>query len=547
MITSLQKQCGKFTMTNDIKLLDCTLRDGGYVNDWRFGNLTIRSILSRLDSAGIDIIELGFLDSRVEYDVNRSIYPDIPSIEKTLGACIPNNAEIVAMIDFGTFHADRLLPKDNAVIDGIRLIFQKEKAAPALEYAKRIKAQGYKLYLNLVATYSYSPLELLKLVELINKIEPAGVSIVDTYGVMFDDEMIRYSYLLADSLNAGIAIGYHSHNNLNISDANCITYTKLDLNRNKIIDASILGMGKNSGNAHTEIIASYFNKKRAGKFDIDQILECAVTDVQRFLTTQEWGYNLNNLVTAICECSPNWIKYYTNKGMLSISNIRSILSALPADERKLVSYFSQGLAEEKFREFCSSIEPDDNEARKQFSLVLQNRNVLILCPGKTLREFSENVTGFINSAQPLVIAVNFVTDQIPIDYLYIGNNKRYSQLSALIGNGNVYRVISTSNVIPNGTLTPEHTFSYSKLRDSIQSENSAVMLLNLLVSLDVKNVAIAGFDGFEDGINNYYENSLSLNGQTASNEPIFTDLKRLVAKHNVTIHFITPSLLQEMI
>jgi 4-hydroxy 2-oxovalerate aldolase len=530
---------------NNIKLLDCTLRDGGYVNDWRFGNLTIRSILSRLDSAGIDIIEVGFLDSRVEYDKNRSIFPDIPSIAKTLGACIPKNAEIVAMIDFGTFDADRLLPKDKAVIDGIRLIFQKEKAAQAIEYARRIKAQGYKLYLNLVATYSYSPLELLGLVELINKIEPVGVSIVDTYGVMFDDEMIRYSYLLADSLNTDIEIGYHSHNNLNISDANCMTYTKLELNRNKIIDASILGMGKNSGNAHTEILASYFNKKREGNFDIDQILECAVTDIQRFLTAQEWGYNLGNLVTAICECSPNWIKYYAGKGTLSISNIRSILSTLPADKRKLVSYFSQELAEEKFREFCLSIELDDKDARKQFSHVLQNRNVLIVCPGKTLREFSEKVKGFIDSAQPLVIAVNFVTDQIPIDCLYIGNNKRYSQLSALIGNGNGYKVITTSNVIPNSTLMPEYTFSYSKLRDSMQSENSAVMLLHLLTSLDVKNVAIAGFDGFDEGINNYYDDSLSLNGQIASNEPISIGLKQLVAKHNIKINWITPSLLYE--
>jgi 4-hydroxy 2-oxovalerate aldolase len=524
-----------------LNLLDCTLRDGGYINDWRFGNLTIRSVISRLDSAGIDIIECGFLDSRVEYDENRSIYPDIPSICKTLGHCLPNKAELVAMIDFGTFDIERLIPKSETVLDGIRLIFQKENVDPALEYAKRIKEQGYKLYLNLVATYSYSNRELVELVDSINSIEPVGVSIVDTYGIMFGDEMIRCAYLLDDSLNKNITLGYHSHNNINVSDANCITFINLNLQRSIIVDCSVLGMGKNSGNAHTEIIALYCNKKKLREFEAEQILECAVTDIQRFLTKQEWGYNIDNLVTAICECSPSWIKYYSKKGTLSISNIKGILSGLPADKRKLVSYFSQSLAEEKYREFCAKRQLDDEIAREELRQTINGKPLLVLCPGNSLVKFADAVTEFVSKQNPYILSVNFVSDKIHIDAVYIGSNKRYSQISALLGNTDIYRTITSSNVMANGILVPQYVFSYPNLLEQAGVENSAIILLTLLSSLGVHDIAVAGLDGYKMGFNNYFTESASFNNAIADNEPIEQGLRQLVHNHAVTLQWITPS------
>ena len=60
-----------------LKLLDCTLRDGGYVNDWNFGKENIIAIINGLVSANIDLIEVGFLNQNVLYDENKTILPEM--------------------------------------------------------------------------------------------------------------------------------------------------------------------------------------------------------------------------------------------------------------------------------------------------------------------------------------------------------------------------------------------------------------------------------------------------------------------------------------
>jgi 4-hydroxy 2-oxovalerate aldolase len=319
--------------------LDCTLRDGGYINDWRFGNLTIRSVISRLDAAGLDFIEIGFLDERCQYDKDRSMFPNIPSIAKTIGNTRAKQAKLVAMIDFDTFNESLLIPVEQSCLYGIRLIFTKDKMDVALEYAKKIKVAGYNLFLNLVSTSSYNDRELLDLVEKINDVGPFGVSIVDTYGLMFNEDMKNYVVLLDHNLRKDIVLGYHSHNNLQMSNANTIEFLNTRLKRAIIVDSTILGMGKNAGNACTELILSYANKAKIKKFDITQALECAYTDIQKFQGSAKWGYKLEFLISAITECSPNWTKQYMGKNMLSIKDICAILALLPYDKKFLPTFF----------------------------------------------------------------------------------------------------------------------------------------------------------------------------------------------------------------
>ena len=109
----------------NLYLLDCTLRDGGYVNDWEFGAGSIKSIFSRLDSAGVDSIEIGFIDDRRSYDPNRSIYPDTKSVEPIFEGMKKPNALVCAMIDYGTCKIENIAPKCESHIDGIRVIFKK--------------------------------------------------------------------------------------------------------------------------------------------------------------------------------------------------------------------------------------------------------------------------------------------------------------------------------------------------------------------------------------------------------------------------------------
>ena len=114
-------------MSENISLLDCTLRDGGYLNDWEFGKSNIINIFERRVSAGVDIIETGFIDDRRTYDENRTIFPDTESINRTYGKLSKGDSLIVGMIDYGTCSIDNVMPAEECFLDGIRIIFKKQK------------------------------------------------------------------------------------------------------------------------------------------------------------------------------------------------------------------------------------------------------------------------------------------------------------------------------------------------------------------------------------------------------------------------------------
>ena len=176
----------------DIKLLDCTLRDGGYLNDWEFGNDNIINIFERLVSAQIDIIETGFINDSCEYDINKSIFPDTKSVDATYGQLSKGNSITVGMIDFGTCSIENVSDKSDSWLDGIRVIFKKQKMHEAIDFCTKIKAKGYKTFVQAVSITSYSDEELNELIDLVNELEPYAFSLVDTYGLLHRGKLRHY-------------------------------------------------------------------------------------------------------------------------------------------------------------------------------------------------------------------------------------------------------------------------------------------------------------------------------------------------------------------
>lgn len=144
-----------------ISLLDCTLRDGGYVNDWNFGHSVITGTYKRLEESGVEYIEIGFLDDRVKFNVNRSIVPNTAGFNKIFKKVKKGNSIPVAMIDFGTCRIENIQDCEKSFVDGIRVIFKKEKIAEALPFCKKIKEKGYKLFIQAISITAYSDCYLL--------------------------------------------------------------------------------------------------------------------------------------------------------------------------------------------------------------------------------------------------------------------------------------------------------------------------------------------------------------------------------------------------
>lgn len=177
----------------NVYLLDCTLRDGGYINDWRFGEETIKGFCRKIAQTGIEIVEVGFIKGDV-YDPDKSVFPDIKSISNVIQPK-SDKMKYVGMVDMSApVPMERITPCDGTSVDGIRVIFKKEKIALAYEYCKHIQKQGYFVCVNFVGTDLYTDKEFIDGIEKFNHLHPYAVSIVDSFGLIKRKQFLRQLY-----------------------------------------------------------------------------------------------------------------------------------------------------------------------------------------------------------------------------------------------------------------------------------------------------------------------------------------------------------------
>jgi len=484
-------------------LLDCTLRDGGFVNDWNFGFGSIKSIISRLDYAGVDIIEIGFIDEHRNYDEDRSIFPDTNSILPVFQSINKPKAVIVGMIDYGTCAIDKISNQAESCLDGIRVIFKKNDQDKAIDFLIQLKEKGYKIFVNPVSITSYTAEEAYVLIDKINKINPYAVSIVDTYGLMHSKELLNYIDIFNEKLEEDIILGYHAHNNFQMAYANSITLMNKNLDRHIAIDGSLYGMGKSAGNACTELLAMYMNEYCGRRFNINQIQEVIDVDILKEYYKKSWGYNFEYYIAALNDCHPSYVKFLLDKKTLSVKSVNEILIKIKPEKK--LSYDKQ-LIEYLYSEYQNR-QCEDTLAIKTLREEFSDRKILLLGPGRTLLDNYAIINDFIQNNYPIIVSINFLNDLFPVDYVFMGNAKRYSQFfHKIYGENAKVKIICTSNITEAGRKI-DFQVSYSALlaNDHAIRDNPLVMFLHLLKNIGLSRIWLAGFDGYtQDNSVDYY-------------------------------------------
>lgn len=484
----------------NIQLLDCTLRDGGYVNDWEFGHDTLLSVFQRLVSAGVDLIEVGFLDERRPYDSNRSIFPDTKSVDKIWGGIDKGSSMAVGMIDFGTCPIENLQPCSESYLDVIRVIFKKEKMHAAMEYCREVKKLGYKVCSQLVSVTAYNDEELLQVIELVNDVKPYAVSMVDTYGLL-DPTWLLHIYSILDAhVDKDIAIGFHAHNNLQLGYANARAFVAKETDRAILVDGTLFGMGKSAGNAPLELVAKYLNEEFGRHYDINAMMEAIDESVNQFYAKSPWGYKTFFYTSSLNKCHPNYVQYYQNKGSLSPTKLNKILSEIEPQPKKLL--YDEKLAEELYQKFVSEEFHDEEEFKKLLE-VFAGQSILLIGPGKNIVLQKDKVEKYIAEKHPVKIAINYIPEIMDVDYIFLTKPNRYEQMTTALQGVDV-RVIATSNMEPK-----KEPFDYVINREPLLEktgkikDNSFLMLLQILQNAGVKQVACAGLDGYSAREDNY--------------------------------------------
>ncbi len=482
-------------------LLDCTLRDGGYINDWKFGHDNLVSIFERLVDANLDIIEIGFLDERRPFDIDRSIMPDTDSVEKIYGRLDRKQSMVVGMIDYGTCGTEHIRPCKDSFLDGIRVIFKKHLREQAFAFCKELKDKGYKVFAQLVSVTSYDDDEMMDAIRLANEIKPYALSMVDTYGLMHQNNLLHYFHLMDTYLDREIVLGYHAHNNFQMGYANCIAMLNQKIERRLIVDGSIYGMGKSAGNAPLELIAMYMNNALGKHYHISQILEAVDANISQFYRPATWGYNMFYYIAASNDCHPEYVAYLMNKRTLSIKSINEILGKLQ-DEKKLM--YDGAYIEKLYVEYQKN-EVNDEMDRERLGQALADQDILLIGPGTTVNAQRDRIDDYIRSSKPTIISINYVPEGIDPDYIFLSNAKRYVQLATRLSQEK-YALIATSNVTGTNAEAFDYVFNFSTLMDPEAKivDNSLVMLLKALRNLGCKKVTLAGFDGYSSETSNYY-------------------------------------------
>lgn len=319
-------------MAVKVHLVDCTIRDGGYLFDKNSEPEFVKGILQGLVDAGIDFSETGFLQSKVNGET--IVYRNSKDVIKYL----PEDAKktnYLGFCDNSRYCAENLDVCDGKSFKWLRISFAKHEIESSLEFCKAAMDKGYKVQFNPMDSISYTKEERAALIEKVNKVKPAVFSIVDTFGAMYMSDLVTIFRQFDELLNKDIMIGLHSHDNLGLSVALAERMVELaeETGREVCLDGSLFGMGRGAGNAKTELLADYLNKHCGTNYNIQVLLETIDKYIIPRLNQVKWGYDLPMYICGTKHSHVDNVSYLKKNPECTITDVFNVIDMLTLQER----------------------------------------------------------------------------------------------------------------------------------------------------------------------------------------------------------------------
>lgn len=520
--------------------LDCTLRDGGYVNNWNFREKHIMSILENLTIANIDFVECGYLNQNAIFNSDKTVYQNLTDIQKLLPV-ERGNTKYVCMINYGEYDSSKIPYCDGKSVVGFRVVFHKKDWKDALDFCAQIQDKGYLIFVQPMMTVSYSDKELLVLLEGVNHLNPFACYIVDSFGVMKRSDLLRLSYLFDFNLNKEIVMGYHAHNNLQLAFSNAQSFVEINTKRDRLIDSSVYGIGRGAGNLNTELFIQFLNDINDSNYKINPLLKIIDESISTIYQENYWGYSMPHYLSAVYYCHPNYASYLAQKNTLTVDGLKNIISSI-SEEKK--NTFDKKYIEKMYINYQRSFQYDESTA-DELALMFNQKKILLVGPGKSSIKYSTNITEYLEKNKPIIISVNHNSKLIKSDYLFYSNRKRYENAKTEELNCNI---ITTSNISRKRGYTVDYE-SLLKKDDEMIADNALIMALNLLIKLGVTEVDLIGFDGYSYNHNdNFVDIELSLPMDKRTIEQLNYKINCELAEISkiLEVNFITPSAYQKI-
>ena len=283
------------TWRPDIKVLDCSIRDGGLMNDHRFEDGLVRAVYQACVAAGIDYMELGYKASKRIFapdEFGAWKYCDEDDIRRIVEEN-PTDLKLSVMADAErTDYREDILPADDSVLDMIRVATYIHQIPTAIDMIEDAHQKGYETTVNLMAVSAVQNDDLDDALESLAQTNVGTIYLVDSWGAMYSEEIqaLTHKYLAVTEAT-GKQMGIHCHNNQQLAYANTIEAIVAGANR---LDASMAGLGRGAGNCPLELLIGFLKNPN---YRLRPILQCIGDDIIPLRQTMRWGYEIPYMIT----------------------------------------------------------------------------------------------------------------------------------------------------------------------------------------------------------------------------------------------------------
>lgn len=287
---------------SEIKLLDCTIRDGGLMNDHAFNDETVKAVYDACVQAGIDYMEMGYKASKKIFspdEYGRWKFCAEDDIRRIVGENdTPLKLSVMADAERTDYHTD-ILPKDESVLDLIRVASYIHQIPTALDMIKDAHDKGYETTINLMAVSTVHEHELNGALQLLAGSEVDVIYLVDSFGALYSEQVQYYMRKYLHYAEAAQKqVGMHAHNNQQLAFANTIEAIVVGAN---MIDGSMASLGRGAGNCPTESLLGFLHNP---KFHLRPVLQCIQKNVEPLRKELLWGFDIPYMITGLLNQHP---------------------------------------------------------------------------------------------------------------------------------------------------------------------------------------------------------------------------------------------------
>ena len=488
----------------NINIIDCTLRDGGYYNNWDFSNQIVNDYLRAMSLAGIKNIELGFRSFQ-KRDFKGPNWYTTDSYIKSL--TIPKSLKIGVMVNafelishpLGLLKATNLMfkkAKDNK-IKFIRLACHFKEFNQTTKICDILKKKGYFVAINLMQISEQSEEKIISVAKIAEKIKPNILYFADSLGGM-DPTHISELVKMFRKYWTG-PLGIHAHNNLGKAIANILAACDLGVTW---VDSTVTGMGRGSGNAQTEYLLIELQRFQKEKFNILHLLKLIKKHFEPMQRKYNWGINSYYYLAGKYGIHPTYIQ----EMILMKLDESEILVAIEQLKDSGGNKYNVDLVRSEFQKSLKLKKGKWSPISK-----IKKREVLFVSSGPKAKEYKDEIEKYIKLKKPFVIALNtsICINKSLID-IYVACNPL-----KLIANVNLYKNIKSPLAVPESLLSKnlkkkfkniklldfgvgikENKFEFYKNCSSVPRLYDLAYALSIATSGNASRILLAGFDGY---------------------------------------------------